>query len=65
MSVRLAAFATVATIASAAVAAWLLELSLGSVLLLAPVFVIGAGAVSGLVMLWGRALVASVRGRRD
>ncbi len=65
MSFRLAAFAVAATVAMAAAAAWMLELSLGSVVLLAPVMVIGAAALSGLAMLWGRAFVASIRGRRD
>ena len=65
MSVRLASFAVAASLAMAAGAAWLLELSLGSVVLLAPVFVVGAAAITGLVMLWGRAFAASVRRRRD
>ena len=63
MSLRLAAFAVVVSALAALATAWLLELSLGSVVLLAPVIVVGAAAVSGLLALWARMLAASVRGR--
>jgi hypothetical protein len=64
MSLRLTAFALASSLVVAAATAWLLELSLGSIVLLAPVIVVGAGAVSALVVLWARALAATVRGRR-
>jgi len=41
---------------------WAFELSLGSVILLAPVFVVGGAAVAGLALVWSRAFVDSVRG---
>ena len=58
-------FAVAASLGMAAAAAWLLELSAGSLVLLAPVLVVGAAAIAGLAMLWGKALAASLRGRRD
>ena len=64
MSVRLVVLAVATSLAVAAGTAWLLELSLGSLVLLAPVIVVGAAAVSGLTLLWTRALVESVRGTR-
>jgi hypothetical protein len=45
--------------------AWLFELSTEHVLALAPVIVIGTGAVVGLVLLWTKAALENVRGRRD
>jgi hypothetical protein len=65
VSARAALLAVAASLAMAGATAWLLELSLGSLVLLAPVIVLGAAALSGLAMLWGRALVASLRGSRD
>jgi hypothetical protein len=52
-----------ACVAAAFLVAWLLELSLESVLLLAPVIVIGTAAVVGLLLLWARAFWENVRGR--
>jgi len=47
----LAAFAT----------AWLFELSTEHVLVLAPVIVVGTGAIVGLVLLWTKAALDSLR----
>jgi hypothetical protein len=44
--------------------AWLFELSTENVLALAPVIVVGTAAVVGLVLLWVKAALATVRGRR-
>jgi len=41
--------------------AWLFELSTERVLLLAPVIVLGTAAVFGLVLLWTRAAMDSLR----
>jgi hypothetical protein len=45
----------------ALVVAWLFELSTERVLLLAPVIVVGTGAVVGLVLLWTKMALGSVR----
>jgi hypothetical protein len=42
--------------------AWLFELSTEHILALAPVIVVGTGAVVGLVLLWMRAAWDSLRG---
>jgi hypothetical protein len=44
--------------------AWVFELSTERVLLLAPVIVIGTGAVVGLVLLWTKAALESLRRSR-
>ena len=45
----------------ALVTAWFFELSTERVLLLAPVLVLGTGAVIGLVLLWTRMAIGSFR----
>jgi len=52
-----------ACVGTAFLVAWLFELSLDRVLLLAPVIVFGTAAVLGLILLWARALWENVRGR--
>ena len=44
--------------------AWLFELSTEHVLVLAPVIVVGTAAVVGLVLLWAKAALENLRGRR-
>ena len=53
MSARLFA-ASVAVTALVVVAVWVTDLSFQRAVLLAPVLVIGLGAVAGLVLFWGR-----------
>ena len=53
MTTRLAA-ASVAVTALVLLAVWLTDLSLQRAILLAPVLVIGAAAVAGLLVFWGR-----------
>jgi len=48
-------------VAFALVVAWFFELSTERVLLLAPVIVFGTGAVVGLVLLWTKMAIGSVR----
>jgi hypothetical protein len=64
VSIRLAAAALALSAAVAFVAAWALELSLESVVLLAPVIVFSAAAIAGLVGLWGRVVYESLRRQR-
>ena len=45
--------------------AWWFEMSLSQAALLAPVIVVAFGAAAGLVVLWTRVIVDSVRRRRD
>jgi hypothetical protein len=52
-----------ACVGAAFLVAWLFELSLEHVLVLAPVIVLGTGAVVGLLLLWSRALWENLRGR--
>jgi hypothetical protein len=61
MRLRLVGIGIAATVAVAALSAWLLELSLERVLVLAPVFVLGAAAVLALAVLWGRVAWESLR----
>jgi hypothetical protein len=49
---------------AALLVAWLFELSTEHVLVLAPVIVLGAGAVVGLLVLWAAAARDSLRGLR-
>ena len=51
----------VAAVVLAVATAWLLRLSLGRVLLLAPALVLGTGLVLGVLILLGRAAAESVR----
>jgi hypothetical protein len=44
--------------------AWLFELSTEHVLILAPVIVVGTGAVVGLLVLWTRMAIGSFRRSR-
>jgi hypothetical protein len=53
MSVRLLAASAFVT-ALVVVAVWITDLSFQRVALLAPVLVIGVGAVAGLLVFWGR-----------
>ena len=53
MSVRLLAASAVVT-TLVVVAVWITDLSFERAALLAPVLVIGVGAVAGLVVFWGR-----------
>ena len=53
MSIRLLA-ASVAVTALVLVAVWITDLSFQRAALLAPVFVVGVGALAGLVVFWGR-----------
>ena len=53
MSIRLLA-ASVAVTALVVLAVWITDLSFQRAALLAPVLVIGLGAVAGLVVFWGR-----------
>ena len=47
-----------------ALVVWVLELSLERALLLAPAFVISAGAIAGIAVLWTRAALDVLRKRR-
>ena len=53
MSTRLAV-ASAAVTALVLAAVWLTDLSLERAILLAPVLVVGAAAIAGLVVFWGR-----------
>ena len=44
--------------------AWLFELSTEHVLVLAPVIVLGTAAIVGLLLLWTKMALGSIRGRR-
>jgi hypothetical protein len=48
-------------VCGALVVAWLFELSTERVLLLAPVIVFGTGAVVGLLLLWTKMALGSIR----
>jgi integral membrane sensor domain MASE1 len=63
VSTRLAA-ASVAVTALVVVAVWLTDLSFERAILLAPVLVIGVGAVAGLLVFWGRVGWESFRNSR-
>ena len=64
MSLRAAALSALVTGGLVALAAWLLELSLERAVLLAPVLVLGAGALVGLGILWMRVALESLRAQR-
>ena len=64
MSFRAAALSALVTGGLVALAAWLLELTLERAVLLAPVLVLGAGALVGLGILWTRVALESLRGQR-
>jgi hypothetical protein len=53
-----------ASLALVALASVLLDLSFSRAALLAPVIVLSAGAVVGLLMLWGKAALEPLRARR-
>ena len=61
MSTRVLIAAAAACVAGAFVVAWLFELSLDHVLVLAPVIVLGTAVVAGLLLLWTRALYESYK----
>jgi len=63
VSIRLLA-ASVAVTALVVVAVWATDLSFQRAALLAPVLVIGLGAVTGLVIFWGRIGFDSLRRSR-
>jgi hypothetical protein len=52
-------------VALVAVTAWLLSWPFGKALTLAPVIVIGAAALVGLLLLWGKIAIAQVRESRN
>jgi hypothetical protein len=56
--------ATLAVVALVVVVAAVTDLSLGRAALLAPVIVVGVGAVLGLVVFWGRVALLSLREAR-
>jgi hypothetical protein len=60
VSTRLFA-ASVAVTALVVLAVWITDLSFQRAVLLAPVLVIGVGAVAGLVVFWGRIGLDSLR----
>ena len=64
MSVRALAVGTVASAGLVLAAALFLDLSLARAALLAPVIVVAGGAVAGLVVLWARAGLESLRRAR-
>lgn len=64
MSFRAAALSALVTGGLVALAAWLLELSFERALLLAPVLVLGAGALVGLGILWTRIALESLLAQR-
>jgi hypothetical protein len=45
-------------------AVWAFELSWERVALLAPVLIVGGAAIAGLMLVWTRAFIESVRGGR-
>ncbi len=63
MSIRLLA-ASVAVTAIVVIAVWISDLSLERATLLAPVLVVGVGAVAGMVVFWGRIGWESLRRSR-
>jgi len=64
MRARLATILTCGGLALTLLAAWTLELSLERALLLAPAFVLAGGAAVGLLLLWTKVVVESVRSDR-
>jgi hypothetical protein len=64
VSFRAAALSALVTGGLVALAAWLLELSFERALLLAPVLVLGAGALVGLGILWTRIALESLLAQR-
>ena len=63
MSVRLVS-ASVAVAALVLLAAWLFRWPLEQAALLAPVIVVAVGAAAGLVVLWSRVALETLRRRR-
>jgi hypothetical protein len=59
---RLTAFVAVVCGAATLAAVWAFELSFERALLLAPVLVVGGATVAGLLLLWSKALVSTLRG---
>ncbi len=64
MSLRVVAVAVAGLAALVLAAAWLFELSLERAALLAPVIVVSFAAVAGLVVLWTRVALESLREAR-
>ena len=64
MSLRLALASALVALALVAVAVGLFGLSFERAAVLAPVFVLSLGAVAGLLLLWARVALDSLR-RRD
>ncbi len=63
MSWRLALLSTALTLVSFALAIWPFGLSAGRAALLAPVFVLTAGAAAAMIIVWGKVILQEVRGR--
>jgi hypothetical protein len=63
VSIRALALSLAATLVLAFLGAAVYDISLENALVLAPVFVIGAGAVAGLVVLWWKAARNDLRRR--
>ena len=64
MRIRVVLIAFVACLALAAIAALLFDWSFGKAVILSPILVMVAGAAAFLVVLWGRIVWESIRGRR-
>jgi hypothetical protein len=62
--IRVVLIALVACLALAALTALVLDWSFGKAVILSPIIVMVAGAAGFLVVLWGRIIWESVRGRR-
>ena len=64
MSLRALIVSAAVSAGLALLTAWFFELPLGQVALLAPVVVVAFGAAAGLVVLWTRVVLDSLRRRR-
>ena len=64
MSARAAAISGLAVGVLVLATAWLFDVSVGHVMLLAPVVVLVAAAIAGLGVFWARAAADSIRGSR-
>jgi Na+-transporting NADH:ubiquinone oxidoreductase subunit NqrD len=65
MNVRSALIALGACLALCAIAALAFDWSFEKALILSPIIVLVAGAAGFLVVLWGRIVLDSIRGRRE
>ena len=64
MSPRAALYSGVVTAGLVLMVVWIFELPLERAAVLAPVIVFATAAVVGLVLLWTKAALATLRGRR-